>query len=201
MCLSVWAVGITCGALYLNYCCQNHTWCSLRTDEHCCERLLNSLLRCWIVFPEYSPAWFSEVPKLGCESPRIFVASRESVGSCRGWSGQEAGGRVMSCLCEQLLSLSLCWLWSRASHRDQPPSWLPCFPTAQPSEEREGWFPRLFLKVLLCLCSAAEVPLGHWVTSGWGKARSWSSSFVRTVWAHHWDCQAKMTGDLKVGFL
>lgn len=29
------------------------------------------------------------------------------MGSCRGWSGQEAGRRAMSCLCKQLLPLSV----------------------------------------------------------------------------------------------
>lgn len=34
------------------------------------------------------------------------MARRENMGSCRGGSGQEADGRGMSCLCEQLLTLS-----------------------------------------------------------------------------------------------
>lgn len=77
----------------------------------------------------------TEAPKWGGWSPRFCVAGTERV------VGQEAGGRVMFCLREQLLAFH--WLCRGGSHGDQPPGRVYHFPMAQQSEGG-GWFPCLF---------------------------------------------------------
>jgi len=118
------------------------------------EGLLNAPLRRWFVF-------------LGVFTRLIFrhneqrhlnwevnlpgsLAGRESVGSCSGLSGQEAGGRVVSHLHEQLLALS-----TACAEGDPIGTHLPvgCTTSLWLTRVKEGGIISLSLEnVLLCLC-------------------------------------------------